>query len=104
MLRVREKDHIFLLALALLFGVSFMAACAADLQHTSAGNSMTEIVRLSPQEVHQRVSSGKALLVCAYQDEAMCRDIMLEGAISLKDFASKIKGLSKDQEVIFYCS
>ena len=63
---------------------------------------MTE--RISAKEAHERVGSGKALLVCAYRDEEACRKVQLEGSISLAQFESKKPGLPKDREIIFYCA
>lgn len=59
---------------------------------------------ISAAEAHQDVTSGKALLVCAYRDEDACRKVQLEGSISLIQFESKLSGLPKDQEIIFYCA
>ncbi|NLI42125.1 MAG: ArsR family transcriptional regulator, partial [Synergistaceae bacterium] len=42
--------------------------------------------KISPQEARQEVQSGKALLVCAYEDEERYKKVRLEGAISLKEF------------------
>jgi hypothetical protein len=63
---------------------------------------MTE--QISAKEAHERVSSGKALLVCAYRNEDACRKVQLEGSISLLEFESRLSGLPKHQEVIFYCA
>jgi hypothetical protein len=63
---------------------------------------MTE--QISAKEAHERVASGKALLVCAYRDEEACRKVQLEGSILLTQLESKRPGLSKDQEIIFYCA
>jgi len=60
--------------------------------------------RVTPQEIYPRVKSGETLLVCAYDDEATCRNIHLEGAMFLKDFQMKLPELSKDQEMVFYCA
>ena len=46
--------------------------------------------------------AGKALLVCAYEDEAKFKMLQLEGAISLSEFKSKLPSLAKDQEIVFY--
>ncbi len=64
---------------------------------------MTEIERVSPAEGHEKVNSGQALLVCAYGDAEKCKKLHLEGAISFQEFESKLSGLRKDQEIIFYC-
>jgi hypothetical protein len=65
---------------------------------------MAEILRVSPGEVRPRVTAGKALLVCAYDDEDTFRSMRLEGAISLKDLESRIPSLPREQEIVFYCA
>ncbi len=65
---------------------------------------MAESIRISPQEVRQKVTSGSALLVCAYEDEEKCKRVRLEGSISLTEFKLKLSALPKDQEIIFYCA
>lgn len=63
---------------------------------------MAEPDRISPEEAHQKVKAGKALLVCAYEDEAKFRKMQLQGAISLNEFKSRLPSLPKDQEIVFY--
>ena len=66
---------------------------------------MADIERISVEQAHQRVKANQALLVCAYDDEAKCRMINLEGSISLTTFQSRVVGLlPKTQEIIFYCA
>lgn len=65
---------------------------------------MAEPVRISPEEVREKVTSGSALLVCGYDDEDKFRQNHLEGALSLSDFKSRLASLTKDQEIIFYCA
>lgn len=65
---------------------------------------MAEPIRISPEEVRRQVTSGSALLVCAYEDEEKCKKLHLEGSISLTEFKSKLSALAKDQEIIFYCA
>ena len=66
---------------------------------------MADIERISVEQAHQRVKANQALLVCAYDDEAKCRMINLEGSISLTNFQSRVTGsLPKTQEIIFYCA
>lgn len=65
---------------------------------------MAEPVRISPKQVREKITSGDALLVCAYDDENKFRENHLEGALSLAEFKSKLPSLSKDQEFIFYCA
>lgn len=65
---------------------------------------MIEPKRVSPEEVHQKLIMGKALLICAYEDEGKFKKVHLQGAISLNEFESKLPSLSKDQEIVFYCA
>jgi hypothetical protein len=58
--------------------------------------------RVTPEEVHQKLKSGIALLVCAYEDEAKFKMMQLQGAISFNEFKSKLPSLPKDQEIVFY--
>jgi hypothetical protein len=65
---------------------------------------MAEPVRIPPEEVRPKVTSGTALLVCGYDDDDKFRANHLEGAISFADFKSKLPSLSKDQAIVFYCA
>ena len=65
---------------------------------------MNEVARITAREAHSRVSEGKALLVCAYEDPARFAEIRLEGAISIQEFRARRAGLPRDQEIIFYCA
>ena len=103
MLQIKENRKI-VCAAALITGLLFMAACAGTAQQASPKGAKMEVTRISPQDAYPQVSSGQALLVCAYANEATCSTIMLEGAISLKEFESRLAGLKKDQPIIFYCA
>ena len=35
--------------------------------------------KIGPRQTHEAVEAGDALLVCAYDDEEKCRDMLLEG-------------------------
>jgi hypothetical protein len=63
---------------------------------------MTEPIRITPEEIYKKVKSGKAILVCAYEDEARFKQLQLEGAISFNEFKSKLPSLSQDQEIVCY--
>lgn len=65
---------------------------------------MDEPVRIPPEEARQKVLSGAALFVCAYEDEEKFRKMRLEGALSLNEFKAKTASLAKDREIIFYCA
>lgn len=62
-----------------------------------------EPVRIPPLEAYQKAKSGKALLVCAYEDETICEVMHLEGSIFLQQLEAKLPTLPKSQEIIFYC-
>lgn len=74
----------------------------ANIQVLKEGVAMAN--KISPQEARQAVQSGKALLVCAYEDDERFNKVHLEGAISFSEFRSKEKDINKDQEIIFYCA
>jgi rhodanese-related sulfurtransferase len=65
---------------------------------------MAETFRISPEEVRKKVTSGTALLVCAYDDDKKFIQVHLDGAIPLSEFRSKLPCLDKDHEIIFYCA
>jgi hypothetical protein len=65
---------------------------------------MSEIVRIDPEQARTMVEAGKALLVCAYEDDRKFRALQLEGAISLSEFNSRLPSLPRESEVIFYCA
>ena len=65
---------------------------------------MAEPMRVTPEEIYEKVKTDKTLLVCAYEDEAKFKKMRLEGAISFNEFKSKLPSLSEDQEIIFYCA
>ena len=65
---------------------------------------MADIARITVEEAHKKIKAGQALLVCAYEDEAKCRALNLDGSMSLASFESKVGSLSKKQELIFYCA
>ena len=65
---------------------------------------MAEIERISAEEARQNVQSGQALLVCAYDDEAKCGSMRLEGAVTQSELRGMLPSLPKDREIILYCA
>jgi rhodanese-related sulfurtransferase len=65
---------------------------------------MAEVTRIGVDDAYHRVLAGQTLLVCAYDDEAKCRQMQLQGSIPLTQFASRAPSLPKDREIIFYCA
>lgn len=64
---------------------------------------MSDVARVAPSEIRDRVLSGKTLLICAYDSDEKFRANHLEGAISLAEFKSRLTGLARDTELVFYC-
>ena len=64
---------------------------------------MSSIARVAASDVRDRVVSGDALLVCAYDSDDKFMANRLEGAISLSEFQSRLPALSKETELVFYC-
>jgi hypothetical protein len=65
---------------------------------------VADIERISVEEAHRKVQANQALLVCAYEDEAKCRVLNLDGSISLAGFQPQAASLPKTQEIIFFCA
>jgi hypothetical protein len=65
---------------------------------------MDGIDRISVEDARKKVQANQALLVCAYEDDAKCRKLNLEGSIPLTSFQTKAASLPKNQEIIFFCA
>lgn len=63
---------------------------------------MAEATRISVNDARERIKSGDARLICAYDDEEKCAKMHLEGAESLSSFESQVDAVPKDAELIFY--
>jgi hypothetical protein len=63
-----------------------------------------DVPRIEAEEAHRRVASGRALLVCAYENEAKCEPIRLEGSITMRELRQRFSSLLADTELIFYCA
>ena len=64
---------------------------------------MIEVKRIRPADAKVKLSSG-ALLVCAYESDELFARNHLDGAISLKRFATLVPAMEKNREIIFYCA
>jgi len=60
--------------------------------------------RVSVEEARREVEAGRALLVCAYEDESKCRQMPLANAITLNDLQRRIDSVPHNQTLIFYCA
>jgi hypothetical protein len=65
---------------------------------------VADIERISVKDAHEQVAANQALLVCAYEDDAKCRMVNLDGSISLTSFQSRVRSLPKTQNIIFFCA
>jgi uncharacterized protein (TIGR02284 family) len=61
------------------------------------------VKRIPVREARERVQSGRAMLICAYDSQEKFEQNQLEGAMSLPAFESKLPSISKDADLIFYC-
>jgi len=62
------------------------------------------VERVGAGEARRRVAEGRAVLVCAYEDEEKCRRLKLEGAHTLRELEAGMATLPRSQEIIFYCA
>lgn len=60
--------------------------------------------RISPNEAHDRVGRGDAMLVAGYESDEKYDAYPLAGAIPLSALRRQEGDLSLDQELIFYCA
>jgi hypothetical protein len=63
-----------------------------------------DIERVAVDEARREVESGRALLVCAYDDKEQCRKLRLENAVSLHDLQRRVESVPRNQTLIFYCA
>ena len=65
----------------------------------------TEERRLPASQVRRRVRSGEnVLVVCAYDDDLACNEILLKGALTYSEFKLRLPSLPRTQEIVFYCA
>jgi hypothetical protein len=65
---------------------------------------MENELRIPVDRARRQIESGRALLVCAYDDEEKCRRFMFEGALSLKQLEERLASLPEGAEIDFYCA
>jgi hypothetical protein len=64
---------------------------------------MARVRNLDPSLARDKVQRGEALLVCAYEDEAKGRSLLLDGAITLQELRHRPE-IDAHKEIIFYCA
>jgi hypothetical protein len=65
---------------------------------------MTQVKRIDATQARNKVLAGDAVLVCAYEDEGKCRQLRLDGAMTLAELQATESRRSKDDAIIFYCA
>jgi hypothetical protein len=65
---------------------------------------MENDLRMVADRARQKLESGQALLVCAYDDEKRCRTMMFEGALTLKGLEDRLGSLPAETGILFYCA
>lgn len=63
---------------------------------------MPNAERIDAERARERVETGDALLVCAYDEEGKCRDLEVEDAITLAELRSR--DMANDREIVFFCA
>jgi hypothetical protein len=97
---MHARTVIFFKVFILLMLFNFSTASIIFAEQSSTPGA---IERINVEDARIKTESGDALLVCSYEDET-CKEILLEGAVLLSEFESRLPSLSKNQEIIFYCS
>ncbi len=65
---------------------------------------MADARRISPAAARRAMDENDALLICGYEDPEKYRAYHLEGSISFSELRSRLDGIAKDRELIFYCA
>lgn len=87
-----------------LFGLFTLgiAAPIADSQDADE-KRFAAIERIRVEETRSKVLAGEAVLVCAYNDKR-CEGLLLEGALTRREFEEALPSFPKEKEIIIYCS
>ena len=64
------------------------------------------VERITPDEVWRQMQDpgSEVELVCAYEDEAKCEELRLEGAQTLAELQEREDEVPKDRMLVFYCT
>lgn len=65
---------------------------------------MSDVARVLAVDIRNRVQTGDALLVCAYNSDDKFASYHLEGAVSFSEFQLMTPTLAKNKELVFYCA
>lgn len=95
---IERRFLTFTFCLIIALGISTLAY-----SNESQAQEPASVERISVEEARSKVQAGDAILVCSYDDKK-CEDVLLEGALTRKEFEQKLSSLSKEQEIITYCA
>jgi len=59
---------------------------------------------IDPTQAREKVRTGQATLICAYDDDDKCSKILLDGATTLSRWRAAAEEPDRDREIIFYCA
>ena len=59
--------------------------------------------RITADEAVRKMADGVPL-VCAYDDDAKCKKLALDGAITLSELRAREASMPTGQELLFYCA
>jgi hypothetical protein len=65
---------------------------------------MTDVDRIPADQARAHVARGQAVPVCAYDDDAKCASMRLDGAITMNELRQRLSSIARDQEIILYCA
>ena len=82
---------------------ALLVCLSAGVASASQTKQAADIERISPEKAYQKLKSGEALMVCAYEDDK-CKKLLMQGALLKSELEARLPTLSKDQEMIFYCA
>lgn len=58
---------------------------------------------IDPTQAREKVQDGRALLVCAYDDESKCKKVLLDGAMTMSQLRTTLAKRNKDEQLNLYC-
>lgn len=75
-------------------------------QKDNAMLNVDQIPRVTPREVREKMSATprRVHLVCAYADDAKCRQFPIEGAETVSGIEARRDTLERDSILVFYCA
>ncbi len=63
-----------------------------------------EIERIDPVQARAHMTTGNALLVCAYDSQEKFLHNQIAGALSLQELQAIENDIPRSREIIFYCA